>query len=132
MLQLVYISSARGTDPAAALRDILLASQRNNARDGITGLLYSDGLRFLQAIEGPADCVEAAFERIKADPRHWAIVVLSRREIEAREFGDWEMAHRSTGADANSFVRRVQLLTQHASPNVRATFESFVELRRVA
>lgn len=130
MLQLVYISTARGPSPAAAIRDILLASRRNNARDGITGLLYSDGQRFLQAIEGPTDQVQATFERIRADARHWALVVLSRREIAAPEFGDWEMAYRATGAESNSFVRRVQLLTQHASPNVRATFDSFIELRR--
>lgn len=132
MLELVYISSARGTDRAAALRDILLASRRNNGRNAITGLLYSDGTRFLQALEGPRDQVEATFARIKADSRHCAVVMLSRRDIEAREFGDWEMAHRSAGADGENFLRRVQVLTQHAAPNVRATFESFAQLRRAA
>ena len=47
--QLVYISTATpGTavDPAP----ILTASRRNNARDRITGLLWFDGKRFLQAL----------------------------------------------------------------------------------
>jgi hypothetical protein len=132
MLQLVYVSSATpGTslvDPAA----ILSVSRANNGRDQITGMLYSDGTRFLQALEGPADKVEAAFARIKADKRHRAIVVLSEREIDAREFGEWEMAHRVAGTDADHFIERVRLLAGNASPNIRATFESFAQVRRAA
>ena len=79
MLQLVYISSAVGKPDVGA---ILAVSRRNNARDDVTGLLYADGVRFLQALEGPADKVEAAFARIGADPRHRAVVVLSRRTVE--------------------------------------------------
>ena len=132
MLQLVYVSSARIdaglVDPAA----ILQASRRNNTRDGITGLLYSDHKRFLQALEGSEAKVEEAFGRISGDPRHRAIVVLSRRFIEAREFGDWAMAHQSSPADRDAFVARVNRMVAKASPNVRATFESFARVRRAA
>jgi hypothetical protein len=129
VLQLVYVSSA--SPAAASATDAILAtSRRNNARDGITGLLYSDGTRFLQALEGPDAEVESAFERIKADPRHRAIVALSRRRIDAREFGEWEMAHRAPGSDADAFIARIGALAEHASPDVRATFEGFAETRR--
>ena len=132
MLQLVYVSSAtpgqKVADPAA----ILAASRANNSRDDITGLLYSDGTRFLQALEGPADKVEAAFARIKADPRHRAVVILSRREIDAREFGDWAMAHRLPGGDADLFIERIARLSENAAPNVKATFEGFAKVRRAA
>jgi hypothetical protein len=132
MLQLVYVSSvtpnASNVDPAT----ILAASRTNNSRDTITGLLYSDGTRFLQALEGPEDKVEAAFERIRQDARHRAIVLLSRREIETREFGEWAMAHRTPGADADQFIERVSRLAENAAPNVRATFEGFAKVRRAA
>lgn len=131
MLQLVYVSSvtpSANVDPAA----ILAASRVNNRRDGITGLLYSDKARFLQALEGPEDKVEATFARIKADGRHRAIVLLSRRTIDAREFGAWEMAHRTPGADADQFIARVSQLAGNAAPDVRATFEGFVTVRRAA
>jgi hypothetical protein len=132
MLQLVYVSSvspgAGKVDPAA----ILAVSQANNQRDDITGLLYSDGHRFLQALEGPADKVEAAFARIQGDLRHRAVVVLSRRTVDMREFGDWAMAHRQGGADGDAFVARVADLAANASPNVRATFEGFAQARRAA
>jgi hypothetical protein len=132
MLQLVYVSSvtpnAANLDPAT----ILAASRNNNGRDAITGLLYSDGTRFLQALEGPDDKVEAAFERIRQDPRHRAIVILSRRTIDAREFGEWAMAHRLPGVDANQFIERVGRLAENAAPDVRATFEGFAQIRRAA
>ncbi|RYY25447.1 MAG: BLUF domain-containing protein [Sphingomonadales bacterium] len=131
MLQLVYVSTApMGAD--IDIDGILAVSRRNNSRDQITGLLYSDGRRFLQALEGPKDRVEAAFARIKADPRHRAVVTLSTRTIEAREFGAWEMAHRLPGADADQFIARVADLCAGAAPDVRATFKGFAEVRRAA
>jgi hypothetical protein len=131
MLQLIYVSSVRdpqSTDPEA----ILAVSRRNNRRDQVTGLLYYDGRRFLQALEGPAAAVEAAVARIQADARHRAIVILSRRDIAEREFGDWSMAYRSPEAGIDDFVAKVSQLVEHASPSVRGTFEGFAEARRAA
>lgn len=129
MLQLVYISSVA---QRADLSNILAVSRHNNRRDDITGLLYSDGVRFLQALEGPAEPVEAAYARIKRDPRHVGMVTLSRREVAAREFGDWAMAERRVGEEADQFCARVDQLLTATSANVRATFDSFIRLRRAA
>ena len=132
MLQLIYVSSINpktgGVDPAP----ILVTSRRNNARDQITGMLYSDGQRFLQALEGPEDAVENAFKRIQRDTRHRAVVVLSRRTVQRREFGEWQMAHRTPGEDADAFVARVGKIVARASEDVRATFVGFAEVRRAA
>ena len=129
MLQLVYISTATEEPDSDT---ILRTSRRNNARDGLTGLLYSDGVRFMQALEGPADKVEAAYARIRLDPRHRAAVVLSRRDVDEREFGQWNMAARAPGEESNAFLQRVESLIAGADVNVRATFDSFARLRRAA
>lgn len=125
MLQLIYVSTARRGD-AVDLDDILAKSRRNNRRDGITGLLHVKGRRFLQALEGEAAQVEAAFTRIAADPRHFALVVLSRRTVGTREFGEWAMA-----ADDGSggVIAQVATLVEGAAPSVRGTFEGFAGLR---
>ena len=65
MRQVVYISSiksgfASSTDPEA----ILTVSRRNNARDNISGLLFFNGKRFLQALEGDDAMVDATYARI--------------------------------------------------------------------
>ncbi|WP_109807456.1 BLUF domain-containing protein [Sphingosinithalassobacter portus] len=132
MLQLVYVSSVNPAAAPVAPEPILAVARRLNARDDITGLLYSDGQRFLQALEGPEEAVEAAFARIQADPRHRAIMLLSRRITSRREFGDRDMAHHTSADDLDTFLHRIRALVARASDDVRATFEGFVEVRRAA
>lgn len=129
MLQLVYISTAVGMPSGPA---ILAASRRNNRRAGISGLLYADGKRFLQALEGPQEVVEEFYERIRRDPRHRAPVVLSRREVAEREFGNWDMAERLPGEEADAFLARVGDLVAGADASVRATFDGLAQVRRAA
>ena len=130
MLQIMYIST--GTCAPHEIAQILTVSRANNRRDSITGLLYADGRRFLQVLEGPEEAVERAFARIGADSRHRAVVVLSRRAIEAREFGEWAMAHRTPGLESDAMIALIAQRLEAATPNVRATFEGFAKIRRAA
>lgn len=130
MLQIIYVSTANAALGPVDPLPILEVSRELNLRDGITGLLYSDGGRFLQVLEGPVAETEAAMARIRSDRRHRAIVILARRAIEAREFGDWSMAHYMPGSDADAFVARISEMVAAASPNLRATIEGFAQARR--
>lgn len=132
MRQIVYISTAASDVGPAGLREILAASQANNRRDGITGLLYSDGKRFLQAIEGDEPHLSRTLERIRDDRRHRAIVILSDRVIAKPEFGSWSMAERRPGEGAEAFLAQVSALVAGASPNIRATFEGLASVRNAA
>lgn len=128
MLQLLYISSARrGED--VDLDALFEQAQRNNAREEITGLLYTDGKRFLQAIEGPKAAVEDLFLRIIADPRHHALVLLSRRETPRREFGEWSMARRGFGEAQDGFTARIAELCREADPSIQGTFAGLIDIR---
>ncbi|KQM63644.1 hypothetical protein ASE75_11065 [Sphingomonas sp. Leaf17] len=134
MRQIVYISTARpevAEAGAASEAQILAVSRRNNARDAVTGVLFFNGKRFLQALEGQPDVVARAYDRIKADPRHFAVVTLSERVVETREFGDWAMAS-SSGSDQKAAETRIAALVAGATPSVRATFESFTRVKRAA
>ncbi|MDG2535197.1 BLUF domain-containing protein [Sphingomonas sp. HITSZ_GF] len=131
MLQLLYISSARRNE-VIDLDQLLAQAQRNNARDEITGLLYTDGRRFLQALEGPKTAVEDVFLRIIADPRHHALVLLSRRETTRREFGEWSMARRSFQETQDQFGGRIAALCRDADPSIRGTFAGLVDVRDAA
>lgn len=131
MRQLLYISSAApGT--AIDVSAILAVSLRNNRREGVTGLLWTDERRFLQVLEGDEASVQMAFERIKGDPRHRAIVVLHDRTIAVREFGAWEMARRGPLDTADAFDARMRHHLAAASPAVRGTFEGLIAARRAA
>jgi Sensors of blue-light using FAD len=131
MRQLLYISSAvRGT--AVDMAAIVGQSIRNNRRVGVTGLLWGDGKRFLQVLEGEDAAVQTTFDRIAADPRHRGIVVLHDRTIAAREFGEWSMVARGPLDSADALDARMQVVLAGASPAVRGTFEGLIAARRAA
>ena len=92
MLSLVYVSTSVKLLNDEELLDILKISRENNSSKDVTGLLLYKGGNFMQVLEGPDEAVEALYEKIKADPRHKDVNVLSREQISARQFPTWEMA----------------------------------------
>jgi blue light- and temperature-responsive anti-repressor len=96
LYRLVYASKnlLQGTEAeiSAAVAQILDASQRNNARVGVTGALMFNAGAFAQVLEGPRKGVEATFERIQRDERHGDVTVLQCGPAEARGFETWSMA----------------------------------------
>ncbi|MEP0547858.1 MAG: BLUF domain-containing protein [Rhodothermales bacterium] len=122
LFTLLYRShSVRVLDAHDLLR-LLMISLRNNARDGITGvLLYGpkeslpnaeadltmltsvvpfDGPgAFVQWLEGPEDAVRALyFDRIAHDTRHTDLVLLGTGTSTHRLFPHWAMALEPSGA----------------------------------
>lgn len=113
---LLYRSRAARALDERDLLPLLMASLRNNARVGVTGLLLYgppdapppvdedappaavlvpfDGPGvFVQWLEGPEDAVRATFDRIRADARHTGVEVLGESgDRERRLFPSWAMA----------------------------------------
>jgi hypothetical protein len=89
---LVYCSRASASMDDAAVAHIIKAAQRDNPRQGITGLLvYGSGI-FFQWLEGPRENVLALMGRLHKDSRHNSIVQLSdSEEVRERLFPDWAM-----------------------------------------
>lgn len=136
MQRLIYISSTRHPFPIAELDAILKTSRQNNAADGVTGLLVAGGRRFLQVLEGEEQTVERVFDRIQQDPRHHAVVVLSRKPIDAPSFGAWAMGYCSGGVASGggtSLPETVaELLEPITDPTVRGYFEGFAQVHAAA
>ena len=98
IFQLIYVSTASDDYVGESeLENILEQSVRNNAADGITGmLLYSSGT-FLQVLEGEESKIEECFARIQQDPRHHSLYVLERHAIERGSFSNWHMGFKLLG-----------------------------------
>lgn len=92
LFQVVYASRPFGYDQGM-LNGILADARRCNARDGITGSLICRDDLYLQLLEGPADLVTAAFERIAKDDRHLEVRRLLAGPTASRIFPDWAMRH---------------------------------------
>ena len=94
LFSLIYVSSARKELPKAALLKLLESGRERNERDGITGLLLYKNGNIMQVLEGEKDNVMNLFCRIERDRRHRGVIVLLKRDIEQRCFGDWTMGFR--------------------------------------
>jgi hypothetical protein len=90
--QLLYISTATRQMLRIDVESILFTARRVNRNSEITGLLISSPNRFMQVLEGEETAVRETYERICADPRHHAHVVLRETQVEERQFGEWQMA----------------------------------------
>lgn len=128
LIRLIYISTARTALSEHELDEILRVSRRNNQAVGVTGLLIVGGRRFLQALEGPSDAVMETYDRIKADARHFAAVVLSDRQIAARSFSEWAMGYQPAGplgAEGTVASDVAALIAPITDPIVHAYFAEF-------
>ena len=89
---LVYCSRASADVDEAAVANIIRAAQRDNPRQGITGLLVFGSGIFFQWLEGPRERVTDLMGRLRKDTRHNSIVQLSdSEEVRERLFPDWDM-----------------------------------------
>ena len=80
---------------------------------------------------GDDEEVEAAYARIKRDDRHFACVELSRRAVDAPEFGPWAMAQMQPATPAAAAALRsaaARLTDSIPDPDVRALFTGFADL----
>jgi hypothetical protein len=94
MRRLIYASQWTDlvrADSALALQKIVATSIQNNRASNLTGFLVTyDGV-FLQVLEGPDAEIAETYERIKLDPRHEQLTVISDATAQARAFKDWNM-----------------------------------------
>lgn len=115
--RLVYESRATGsTGSLTNLATILAESQRNNDRDGLTGVLAAHGERYVQVIEGSPAILDNLLKRLNGDRRHREVSIIGREPISARRFGNWTMASaRITPAQADTLDRLIE--AQDATPD---------------
>ncbi|MEO0607375.1 MAG: BLUF domain-containing protein [Pseudomonadota bacterium] len=91
MYRLVYVSTAAPQIGDDDIGNILDVSASNNHERRITGFLVHNGRHFMQALEGEYEEVQAIYERIQKDERHFGIVQILGENIEKRAFSEWAM-----------------------------------------
>jgi hypothetical protein len=92
--RLLYVSriSVQAAGPlASTMEDLLLVSHSRNARLGVTGFLWADGVLFTQVLEGPGAAIDRIFASIRRDNRHTGIRLALGETIETPTFDRWSM-----------------------------------------
>lgn len=132
MIRMAYLSTAASPPSPAELESLIAVSQRNNAAEGITGLLCHHDGSFLQFLEGEDAAIERVYARITADRRHHSLLKLYRQHGKDRLFGDWTMAvvkPQEIGAEHRRFCQGLrELELDAAGPHAKAVLpflESF-------
>jgi Sensors of blue-light using FAD len=91
LVRCLYASRATKPETDGVLDSILKQSRKNNAKNGITGMLcFSNGV-FVQVIEGGRAEVSRLMSAIIRDDRNIDVEILSFAEITERRFGNWNM-----------------------------------------
>ena len=91
MYRLIYKSRSVKTLDWDIVKSITSASEANNNRCGVTGVLLASATHFLQSLEGNFEDVNATFRRIARDERHTDMSIVSFSVVDARLFGGWGM-----------------------------------------
>jgi hypothetical protein len=124
--QLLYISIAARPCAEDDLAAILRTSQDNNVLYSVTGILWSDGKRFMQVLEGPLASVEETYARIMLDERHNSLAIVYDHLVEKRDFGSWSMCHRRSYETDDDYDQKIRRALAAAPSHVRATLDAFI------
>lgn len=86
LYRVIFASEAVGSTGASALSiaQILGVSVANNRRDHITGCVMFHRGHILQVVEGARADLDRLLRRLREDPRHTALRILSDTPIAAR------------------------------------------------
>ncbi len=113
MKRLVYISRLVSDNSERDLQEIERVSQRNNARDGITGVLLFVRGYFFQLIEGPDEAIDRLYGKLLQDTRHTDIILLQTElNVETRLFPNWTMEVFNLEQRQEDFIFPLRVLLQ--------------------
>jgi len=127
----VYMSRATRLLTDIEAQDLADRASESNKALSVTGLLLFDGRRFMQAIEGEKAAVQDLMARIRADPRHDMIAIVSDGPAARRKFGIWSMSYKRVGEGCCTTGYLNQVKTQMVDIpdlDLRAAFIGFAKL----
>lgn len=104
ILRLTYVSRYNINNANIEVARILEQAQRNNERNGITGILVINGDYFLQSIEGARPVINGLLRELIKDDRHFSLQIIECREIEQRRWNKWSMKYLTPNDGDNKYV----------------------------
>jgi len=128
---IIYISRAKQNFTSGDLADLRDLADAGNRSEDITGLLLSDGTRFIQALEGDAAAVQAVMDRIAKDSRHDNISYFRPITTNCRQFRKWTteyLAERDLGEERGFLDRVMRHVAYVECDSIKAVFIGFAAL----
>ena len=104
ILRLTYVSRYNTDNANIEVARILEQAQRNNERNGITGVLVINENYFLQSIEGARPVVNGLLRELIKDDRHFSLQIVECCEVEQRRWDKWSMKYLTLSDDDKEYV----------------------------
>jgi Sensors of blue-light using FAD len=107
--QLVYVSNRKPNCTEQEIEKILTSCKNNNPPLNITGvLLYSD-TKFIQLVEGEYKVINGLYDKIKTDPRHEQVRLITMGPIREKAFPSWHMGARKMADNEVDFKTDISI-----------------------
>jgi Sensors of blue-light using FAD len=110
LAHLAYVSKRTRACTDQEIEKILAKAIVNNPSLGITGVLLYTKEKFFQYVEGNYQTLTTLYDKIKGDPRHQQVGLLSLGPIKAKSFPQWHMGHKQL------LSNQLEMLTGQSGP----------------
>lgn len=110
LFQLCYASTTTSekSNLPIDLREILNEAHYFNRVNHIQGVLYFANGYFFQCLEGDQDTILKLIEKIRHDPRHHNLQVLSQAWVEQTSFNAWLMKFVRKNSEVSAFFKTLE------------------------
>jgi hypothetical protein len=133
MYTITYVSTASPYLSEEETKKLLVSAKNDNISNDISGvLIYSDG-NFFQIIEGEEQKIKKLFIKIEQDPRHYNLIKLLDKSIEAFSFASYTSSFtiiydRSNIKELNKFLNREKQYNPLGFENISYLTQKFIPL----
>jgi hypothetical protein len=116
---------------AREVADLVERAESKNGRLGVTGSIIFTGTYFAQIIEGLTASIDDLMASIVRDPRHSGLRIVTRTQVQARDFGDWTMAYSGPSAYMNRHIQPLATEAVEGSENANRSRRLTTLMRRL-
>lgn len=104
-----FVYASRAIKPRGDLSDLEILEEAisHNQKVGLTGFLLRGHDFFCQALEGPAEAINALLPRLIADPRHVITHQWPMLWVTHRQFANWDMGFMPLAANSEALLREM-------------------------
>jgi len=103
-----YVSKVNFEMSMDNLEPILETAKRNNAKNGLTGVLLFNKTYFIQSLEGSRPKINRLLKNLSADPRHSDMQIIEFKDILVRSWGQWSMGYSNIGTALNQLEQTTE------------------------
>ena len=104
LAHLAYVSVRKQNCTESEIEKILSSCKKNNPPLNITGVLLYTENKFIQYVEGESNKLMSLYDKIKQDPRHEKVVMISYGPITDKLFPSWHMGNRKIASGDIDFA----------------------------